>query len=169
MKRRADSLGSLFTGHGPFNHFGEDKELLANSEDDETRVFPSKESDVRPCSSFVVQKDVSSSSWNILSDADSGKNDVRDQTNNLVNKREGSRERLYNLSLSDLFSRVGKAKIQTSRVECVERQQKIKAFDKIAQVRFFSLFQDILVVCFCCENIVLLHGDSQFRETNSFH
>lgn len=130
MKRR-DSLASLFSGHGSYNLFGEDKELLANSEDDENRVIPPKDV-TRP--SFFVSKGDSSSSLNTLSDDELRlRPETRDERNNLVNKKEGSRERLH-LSLSDLFSRVGKPRIQTSRAELVERQQKSKVFDQVPQV-----------------------------------
>lgn len=133
MMKRRDSLASLFTGHGSYNLFGEDKELLTNSEDNETRVFTPKESDTRP--SFVVRKGDSSSSLSTLSDDELRVTpETRDKKSNLVNKKEGSRERL-NLSLSDLFSRVGKPKTPTSRHELpITKQQKSKVFDKISQV-----------------------------------
>lgn len=133
MMKRRDSLASLFTGHGSYNLFGEDTELLTNSEDNETRVFPPKESDTRP--SFVVGKGDSSSSLSTLSvDELRVTPETGDKKNNLVNKKDGSKERL-SLSLSDLFSRVGKPKTQTSRPEYIDtRQQKCKVFDKISQV-----------------------------------
>jgi hypothetical protein len=131
MMKRRDSLASLFSGHGSYNLFGEDKELLANSEDDENRVIPPKDV-TRP--SFFVSKGDSSSSLNTLSDDELRlRPETRDERNNLVDKKEGSRERLH-LSLSDLFSRVGKPRIQTSRAELVERQQKSKVFDQVPQV-----------------------------------
>ena len=131
MMKRRDSLSSLFSGHGSYNLFGEDKELLADNEDDETGVFTPKVSDTRP--SFVAGKGDSCSSLSILSDDELRvKLETCDQRNNLVNKREGRKERL-SLSLSDLFSRVGKPKIQTSQVELVTRQPN-KVFDKTSQV-----------------------------------
>lgn len=118
MMKRRDSLASLFTGHGSNNLSGEDEELLADSEYGEGRLSPSKESD-QP--SLVV--DSSSSCGNIVSDANST-NELKN--NKLVNKRQGSRERLNSLiSLSDLFSRVGRPpKIQARQTECATRQQK---------------------------------------------
>jgi len=138
MKRR-DSLASLFSGHGSCNLFGEDKELLANSDDDENRVIPLKDV-TRP--SFFVGKGDSSSSLSVLSDEELRvRPETGDQRNNLVNKKESSRERLH-LSLSDLFSRVGKPKIQTSRggAKLVERQQKSKVFDRVPQVILYIYF-----------------------------
>ena len=130
MKRR-DSLASLFSGHGSYNLFGEDKELLENSEEDENRVIPPKDV-TRP--SFFVGKGDSSSSLSTLSDDElRTRPETGHQRSSLVNKKEGSRERLH-LSLSDLFSRVGKPKIQTSQAESVKRQQKSKVFDKVPQV-----------------------------------
>lgn len=130
MKRR-DSLASLFSGHGSYNLFSEDDELLANSEDDENRVIPPKDV-TRP--SFFVGKSDSSSSLSTLSDDELR---VRPETGHrrksLANKKEGGRERLH-LSLSDLFSRIGKPKIQTSRAEVIERQQKSKVFGKVPHV-----------------------------------
>lgn len=132
MKRR-DSLASLFSGHGSYNLFGEDKELLGHSDDEENSVIPPKDV-TRP--SFVVGKGDSSSS---LSTSLSGdelrmRSETRDPRNSLVVKKEGSRERLHSISLSDLFSRVGKPKIQRSRAELFERKQKSKVFDKVPQV-----------------------------------
>lgn len=132
MKRR-DSLASLFSGHGSYNLFGEDKELLGHSDDEENSIIPPKDV-TRP--SFVVGKGDSSSS---LSTSLSGdelrmRSETRDPRNSLVVKKEGSRERLHSISLSDLFSRVGKPKIQRSRAELFERKQKSKVFDKVPQV-----------------------------------
>ena len=131
MKRR-DSLVSLFSGHGSFNLFSEDKELLVN-EDDENRVIPPKDV-TRP--SFFVGKGDSSSSLSTLSDEELRvRPGTGDHRNSLVNKKESSRERLH-LSLSDLFTRVGKPKIQTSRPKLVERQ-KSKLFDEERQVSLY--------------------------------
>ena len=133
MKHR-DSLASLFSGHGSYNLFNEDNELLANSEDDENSVIPPKDL-TRP--SFFVGKGDSSSSLSTLSDEELRvRPKTGDRRNSLVNKKEGSRERLH-LSLSDLFTRVGKPKIQTSRPRLVERQQKSKPFDKELQVSLY--------------------------------
>lgn len=138
MKRR-DSLASLFSGHGSYNLFGEDKELLGHSDDEENSVIPPKDV-TRP--SFVVGKGDSSSS---LSTSLSGdelrmRSETRDPRNSLVVKKEGSRERLHSISLSDLFSRVGKPKIQRSRAELFERKQKSKVFDKVPQVSIKYIF-----------------------------
>ena len=138
MKRR-DSLASLFSGHGPYNLFGEDKELLGHSDDEENSVIPPKDV-TRP--SFVVGKGDSSSS---LSTSLSGdelrmRSETRDPRNSLVVKKEGSRERLHSISLSDLFSRVGKPKIQRSRAELFERKQKSKVFEKVPQVSIKCIF-----------------------------
>lgn len=134
MKRR-DSLASLFTGHGTYNLFGEDKELLRDSEDDETRVFSPKESETRP--SFVVGKGDSSGSLSTLSDDElQVRPETCDSKNNSTNRKEGRRERL-SLSLSDLFSRVGKPKTQTSRPEFIvtrPQKSKVNLCDKISQV-----------------------------------
>lgn len=138
MKRR-DSLASLFSGHGSYNLFGEDKELLGHSDDEENSVIPPKDV-TRP--SFVVGKGDSSSS---LSTSLSGdelrmRSETRDPRNSLVVKKEGSRERLHSISLSDLFSRVGKPKIQRSRAELFERKQKSKVFEKVPQVSIKCIF-----------------------------
>ena len=126
MKRR-DSLASLFSGHSSYIFFGEDKELLANSDDDENRVIPPKDVS-RP--SFFVGNCNSSSSLSTLSDEELRvRPETRDHRISLIDKKEGSRERLH-LSLSDLFSRVGKPKIQISRA----RRQKSKVFDEVPQV-----------------------------------
>lgn len=82
MKRR-DSLASLFSGHGSYNLFGEDKELLGHSDDEENSVIPPKDV-TRP--SFVVGKGDSSSS---LSTSLSGdelrmRSETRDPRNSLV-------------------------------------------------------------------------------------
>lgn len=131
MKRR-DSLASLFSGHGSYNLFGEDKELLGHSDDEENSIIPPKDV-TRP--SFVVGKGDSSSSLSTLSgDELRMRSETRDPRNSLVVKKEGSRERLHSISLSDLFSRVGKPKIQRSRAELFERKQKSKVFDKVPQV-----------------------------------
>lgn len=138
MKRK-DSLASLFSDHGSYNLFGEDKELLGHSDDEENSVIPPKDV-TRP--SFVVGKGDSSSS---LSTSLSGdelrmRSETRDPRNSLVVKKEGSRERLHSISLSDLFSRVGKPKIQRSRAELFERKQKSKVFEKVPQVSIKYIF-----------------------------
>ena len=142
MKRR-DSLASLFSGHGSYNLFGEDKELLAHSDDEENRVIPPKDA-TRP--SFVVGKGDSSSSLSALSDDEMRvRSETRDPRNSLVVKKGGSRERLQLVSLTDLFSRVGKPKFQRSRPELAERQQSkvFRVFDKVPQV---SIKKFILII-----------------------
>ena len=144
MKRR-DSLASLFSGHGSkilFEKFDEDEGLLTDNEED-IGVSPlAKESEFHP--SCVVDKaDVdSSSSWFIQTDSEPEEIncDHELRTQNLVNRRLGSRERL-NRSLSDLFARVGRPKIQTRRTKCVVRQQESKIFENVDQVS--------LKWCFC--------------------
>lgn len=139
MKRR-DSLASLFSDHGSYNLFGEDKELLGHSDDEENSVIPPKDV-TRP--SFVVGKGDSSSSLSTLSgdwDEIRMRSETRDPRNSLVVKKEGSRERLHSISLSDLFSRVGKPKIQRSRAELFERKQKSKVFEKVPQVSIKYIF-----------------------------
>lgn len=139
MKRK-DSLASLFSDHGSYNLFGEDKELLGHSDDEENSVIPPKDV-TRP--SFVVGKGDSSSSLSTLSgdwDEIRMRSETRDPRNSLVVKMEGSRERLHSISLSDLFSRVGKPKIQRSRAELFERKQKSKVFEKVPQVSIKYIF-----------------------------
>lgn len=165
MKRR-DSLASLFSGHGSYDLFGEDKELLAHSDDEENRVIPPRDV-TRPL--FVVGKGASSSSLSTLSGDELR---VRSATgyprNSLGVKREGSRERLHSISLSDLFSRVGKPKVQRTRAELVERKQKRKVFDKVLQVSIkyiCSILTTIYLpvafgsVCCACTSLVLFWGD----------
>lgn len=133
MKRR-DSIASLFSGHGSKKLVAEDEGLLTDSEDD-SRVSPPNEADIRP--PCLLDKDTDpSSSWSILADPEPEENndiELRDRTDSLVNKRLGSREKL-NRSLSDIFSRVGKPKIHTSRAKCVLKQKESKIFDNVFQV-----------------------------------
>ena len=135
MKRR-DSLPSLFSGHGSKNLLDEDEALLISRED----VSPPKETDLR--SSRVVDKADSSSSWYTEADSeleDSNCNKLIDQNFNFANKRHlGSRERLHR-SLSDLFSRVGKPKIQTSRSQRVVKQNESKILGNVDKVNLKCL------------------------------
>lgn len=109
MKCR-DLFVFLFSGYGLYNFFGEDKEFLGYSDDEENSVILLK--DVI-CLLFVVGKGdfLSSLSILLLGDELWMRLEIRDLRNSLVVKKEGSRERFYLILLSDFFLWVGKLKI----------------------------------------------------------
>lgn len=117
MKRR-DSFAGIFSSHNLKSSTVEDEGLLTDVEDDSYQIRPS----------CLVDNDDSSSSWFILADSEPEDDNCDESRNQNYNSPHRT--------LSNIFSRVVKPKIQASRsrLRCAVKQKDSKIFGEVNQV-----------------------------------
>lgn len=125
MKRR-DSFAGIFSSHSLKSSTVEDEGLLTDVEDDNRVSSPNDSYQIRP--SCLVDNDDSSSSWFILADSEPEDDNCDESRNQNYNSPHRT--------LSNIFSRVVKPKIQASRsrLRCAVKQKDSKIFGEVNQV-----------------------------------